>query len=158
MIRKEKKKKNLSDLSQEERDRGPPVRPVCGASESNNGPLSDLLSQIITQMGDEMDASIKTLYLSTEEICGNLERVNEMGGARKLTILSMDMVKMFPSLVVEEMARMVKEEYLQAEMEVLVDDTKLGLGLAILVSREELVSWDWGRSLARGRGRGADPF
>ena len=40
--------KDLSHLPKEEQDRGPPVRPVCGASESNNGPLSDLLSQIIT--------------------------------------------------------------------------------------------------------------
>ena len=142
----------------EEQDRGPPVRPVCGAFESNNGPLSDLLSQIITQLGDEMDTTIKTLCLSTEEMCGGLEKVNAMIGAKRLTVFSMDVVKLYPSLVAEEMARMVKEEYLQAKLEVLVDDTELGLGLAILVSREELVRLGLGEVTCRRKRRGGRPI
>ena len=33
--------KDISHLEPEEQVKGPPVRPVCGASDSNNGPLSD---------------------------------------------------------------------------------------------------------------------
>ena len=84
---------------------------MCGASDSNNGSLSDLLSQICMQLGDEMDESIGTLCISQEEMCGGMEKVNNMVGIKKLVVLSMDVSKMFPSLVASDVAEVVKEEY-----------------------------------------------
>ena len=134
--------------------RGPPVRPVCGASDSNNGALSDLLSQICMQLGDEMDESIGTLCISQEEMCGGMEKVNNMVGIKKLVVLSMDVSKMFPSLVASDVAKVVKEEYMRAQMEVEVDDNELSLALAILMSREELEDLGLGDVVAKRRRRG----
>ena len=130
--------KDISHLDEDDRLKGPPVRPVCGASESNNGPLSDLLSQICMQLGDEMDKSLHTLCLSQEEMCGGMEKVNNREGITKLVVFSMDVSKMFPSLIASDVAKLVKEEYLRANLEVEVDDKELGLMLAILLSREEV--------------------
>ena len=45
---------------------GPKLRPVCGAVESSNGPLSHMLSEILDHLGDRMDAEVGALCLSTE--------------------------------------------------------------------------------------------
>ena len=68
--------KDISHLDPEEQVKGPPVRPVCGASDSNNGPLSDLLSQICMQLGDEMDESIHPLCISHLKILKEREFQN----------------------------------------------------------------------------------
>ena len=130
--------KDLSHLGPDDQLKGPPVRPVCGASESNNGALSDLLSQICMRLGDEMDETIQTLCLSQEEMCHGIEKVNNRGGIEKLVFFSMDVCKMFPSLRAKDVASVVKEEYLRAQLEVEVDDAELALFLSIEVSREEL--------------------
>ena len=103
--------KDISHLDPEEQVKGPPVRPVCGASDSNNGPLSGLLSQICMQLGDEMDESIHTLCISQEEMCGGMEEVNSKRNVKKLVVFSMDVCKMFPSMVAADVARVVREEY-----------------------------------------------
>ena len=150
--------KDLSHLSSDEQKKGPPVRPVCGASESNNGPLSDLLSQICMRLGDEMDENVKTLCLSQEEMCHGLEMVNSRGGIRKLAFFSMDVCKMFPSLRASDVARIVKEEYLEAQLEVEVDDAELALFLAIEVDREELERRGLGQVTNKRKRRGGRPI
>jgi hypothetical protein len=150
--------KDLSHLPLEEQEKGPPVRPVCSASESNNGPLSDLLSQVITQLGDEMDQSIETLCLSTEEMAGGLEKVNNRTDINKLVVMSMDVMKMFPSLEAADVALLVKEEYLAAKLEVEVDDTELGLALAILLGREQLEQLGLGQVTCRRKRAGGRPI
>ena len=114
------------------------MRPVCGASDSNDGPLSDLLFQICMQLGDEMEESIHTLWISQEEMCGGMDEVNSKRGIKKLVVFSMDVCKMFPSMVAADVARVVREEYKSARLEVEVGDNELSLALAILVSREEV--------------------
>ena len=53
--------KDHKKLLEGREDQGHPVHPVCGATESMNGPLSDDLSKILTTLGDEMDERIDTL-------------------------------------------------------------------------------------------------
>ena len=85
---------------------GPKLRPVCGAVESSNGPLSHMLSEILTTLGDMMDKELGALCLSTEEMCGALEMYNRRAGeARKPVIFSMDVEGMFPALQHEAVAR-----------------------------------------------------
>ena len=55
-------------------------------------------------------------------------------GIKKLVVFSMDVCKMFPSMVAADVARVVREEYKSARLEVEVDDNELSLALAILVS------------------------
>ena len=78
-----------------------------------------------------MDESVRTLCLSQEEMCEGLEKVNNRRNIQKLVFFSMDVSKMFPSLRAADVAKIVKEEYLQAKLEVEVDDAELALFLAI---------------------------
>jgi len=146
--------KDISHLDQEDQVKGPPVRPVCGASDSNNGPLSDLLSQICMQLGDEMDESLHTLCLSQEEMCGGMEKVNSREEITKLVVFSMDVSKMFPSLIASDVAKVVREEYLRAQLEVEVDDKELSLMLAILISRDEVEDLGLGEVVCKRKRRG----
>ena len=150
--------KDQSHLWPEEQEAGPPVRPVCGSSESSNGPTSDLLSEVISQLGDIMDEDIKTLYLSIEEMCGGIEKVNKVEGIKKPVILSMDVVKMFPSLSATQVTRLVKEEYRSSNLKVEVDEKELGLGLAILLGREELVRLGLGEVTCRRKKKEGRPI
>ena len=146
--------KDISHLSPQEQEKGPPVRPVCGASESNNGPLSDLLSQICMQLGDEMDESLHTLCISQEEMCGGMEEVNKRQNIKKLVVFSMDVTKMFPSMVASDVARVVKEEFMAAKLEVETDNLELSLALAILMDRDEIETQGLGEVVGKRRRRG----
>ena len=123
---------------------GPKLRPVCGAVESSNGPLSHMLSEILTTLGDEMDKEIGALCLSTEEMCGALEIYNRRAAeSRRPVIFSMDVEGMYPALQHDAVAKTCREEFLNSNLVVEeVDVEALGLYLAILYQdrKEELVN------------------
>ena len=66
----------------------------------------------------------------------------------------MDVAKMFPSLRAADVAKIVKEEYLQAKLEVEVDEAELSLFLAIEMSREELEDLGLGEVVGKRKRRG----
>ena len=113
---------------------GPKLRPVCGAVESSNDPLSHMLSEILDHLGDGMDVEIGAMCLSTEEMCGALEVYNTRASTTScLVIFSMDMVAMFPNLQHEGVARTCREEFLRSDLIIKEVDTEaLGIHLAIL--------------------------
>ena len=49
------------------------MRPLCGASRSINGPLSNILSEIINKIADTLDKDIETECRSTEEMVAGIE-------------------------------------------------------------------------------------
>ena len=53
-------------------------------------------------------------------------------GIKKLVVFSMDVCKMFPSMVAADVARVARKKYKSPRLE--VDDNELSLALAILVS------------------------
>ena len=87
-------------------------------------------------------------------MCHGLEMVNSRRDIEKLAFFSMDVCKMFPSLRASDVARIVKEEYLMAQLEVEVDDNELALFLAIEVGREELEDLGLGEVTNRRKRRG----
>ena len=103
--------KDHKKLQEGREDQGHPVRPVCGATESMNGPLSDVLSGILTTLGDEMDETIDTLCLSTEGMCHALKTFNQkvsedhQNNIKEPVIFSMDVAAIIPSLDIAEVAR-----------------------------------------------------
>ena len=105
--------KDHKKLQEGREDQRHPVRPVCGATESMNGPLSVVLSEILTTLGDEMDETIDTLCLSTEEMYHALEAFNQKVSEdhqniiKEPVIFSMDVAAMFPSLDIAEVVRAV---------------------------------------------------
>ena len=88
----------------------PPQRQVCGAVESNNGPLSEILSEVINKLADEMDDRLQMLAYSTEEMAAAVEGVNIKAASEDLSSMvtfSMDVKALYPSLVTKEVARLV---------------------------------------------------
>ena len=118
----------------------PLMSPVCSALESNNGALSDILAEVCTTLGDEMDMDIKTLCLSTEEMIVGMEMVNtKKEEIHKLVVMSMDVEKMYPMMKASKVAQVVADEYRKSSFKVEVDPRALSLYLAIMIGREELV-------------------
>ena len=78
------------------------MRPVCGATESANGALSELLTEILTVVGDKADKDGFNC-LSNEELMAALTEVNQKNMLEPV-ILSMDVVSMFPNLNVDRVA------------------------------------------------------
>ena len=76
-----------------------------------------------------------------------MEKVNIREGINKLVVFSMDVSKMFPSLIASDVAKVVEVE---------VDDTELGLMLAILVSREEVEGAGLGEGVQEEEERSSD--
>jgi hypothetical protein len=58
-------------------DKGPPLRPLCGANKSLNAPLGCLVSKILKCVGDELSNKSQTEILSTEELCRFAEDVSK---------------------------------------------------------------------------------
>ena len=121
-------------------EKGPPTRPVCGASESVNGPLSHILSEILNIMADELDKEIGTECRSTEEMISRIEAVNGRECSEQRVLWSSDVKALYPSFRVKEVAETVFELYNQSEISINIDDEELGLYLALVVDREKLMS------------------
>ena len=83
-----------------------------------------------------------------------MDEVNSKRGIKKLVVFSMDMCKMFPSMVAAAVARVVREEYKSARLEVEVDDNEISLALAILVSREEVEGLGLGEVVGKKKRKG----
>ena len=61
---------------------------------------------------------------------------------------------MFPSMVAADVAKVVREEYKSARLEVELDDIKISLALAILVSREEVEGLGLGEVVGKKKRKG----
>ena len=105
------------------------MRPVCGATESANGALSELLTEILTVVGDKADEDGFNC-LSNEELMAALTEVNQKNMLEPV-ILSMDVVSMFPNLNVDRVAEVAATEFLESDLKVEVDRKELGLYLVL---------------------------
>ena len=109
---------------------GPPLRPVCGATESANGALSELLTEILSAIGDRADKEGFNC-LSNEELLAALTQVNQKD-MKDPVVFSMDVKSMFPSLQIEEVADICATEFLHSDLEVELVKDELCLYLAIM--------------------------
>ena len=119
-------------------DTGPPLRPICGATEAPNGQLSYLLSEIVTVIGAKMDEEIGTVCLSTEEMLCEMDAVNSRSDIQDLVLCSTDVEQMYPRLDIDDCAEIIANEFLQSELEVETDSEELGLYLAIIKDKKTL--------------------
>ena len=71
-------------------------------------------------------------------MCAGIDKVNRMRDLiNKLVVISMDVEKLYPSLVAAEVTKVVREEFLAAKIEVEVDNIELRLHLAVTMKRED---------------------
>ena len=124
--------------AQDERE-GPPVRPVCGASEAPNSRLSHFLSLVINDYCNV--AKIDTECRSSEEMKAAFEKFNggEEDAREGSKIISMDVKALYPSMEWDEIGRAVRELIENSEKDVEgVDWHELGKYLAVNMTAGEI--------------------
>ena len=127
------------------------TRPVCKAQvqQSPNGPLADLLCEVINPFVEEADKANRTEVRCTEELSSRLKRVNEKiktGGLSqgpyqkdgKLIVGSKDVKSFYPEMDVEEAAKEVRLEIEESDLEIEVDTVGVALFLACSMSQKEV--------------------
>ena len=153
--------KDHKDLVQSEWGDIPPQRPVCGAQESANGPLSDLLSDIIDALATEMDNEVNVECHSTEELLSEICDVNDIQHREEENpvIFSMDVKQLYPSLDATHVSALVREAFMSTRLDINVDPRELSLYLSVTRNRTELINLGLGavthtRRNTRGRAPG----
>ena len=125
--------------SHDNKEIGPPVRPVCGASESPNSRLSNFLSRIINDFADKI--GIETECRSSEEMKAAFEQYNsgDENIREKCQVISMDVKALYPSMEVEEVVKAVREMVESSEDQPDdVDWWEVGKYLAVNMTKEEV--------------------
>ena len=111
----------------------------CSACLGPNESLSDLLSEIIDILADEIDRSAE--ICATEELSFHLEAANKMLvelDEQPITIGSLDVVSMFPNLKACFVSKMIMQAMLTSNLEFQgFDYQRIGIYLALVVSKTE---------------------
>ena len=124
----------------EDRVKGPPVRPVCGASEAPNSRFSNFLSRIINDYADSTE--IKTECKSSEEMRAAFEEFNstDQENRKRCKIISMDVKALFPSMNWDEIVQAVRDMIENSEKQIeKVDWKEVGKYLAVSLTQEEII-------------------
>ena len=118
---------------------GPPVRPVCGASDSPNSRLSNFLSRVINDFAGKI--GIETECRSSEEMKAAFEQYNneDEDVRKRCQVISMDVKALYPSMEVEEVVKAVREMVESSEDQPDdVDWWEVGKYLAVTMTKEEI--------------------
>ena len=127
------------------------TRPVCKAQvkQAPNGPLADLVCEVLGPFAEEADKMRRTEVKSTEELSSELVAMNkrikedglrrgEFQGVGKLIIGSKDVKAHYPEMDVDVAAEEAKIEIEESELEVEVDPVELALFLACSMTQDEI--------------------
>jgi hypothetical protein len=128
------------------------VRPVCGAQESPNGQLSNVLSDVLNAL-TKFEDKHNTECRSSEEMRAGIKEVNaerpeggpedgasppwRLDGER--VIGSTDFKAYYPSIPVGRTAKIVAKMAEDSELNIKTDNTEMALYLASTMKREEIV-------------------
>ena len=119
----------------EDKETGPPVRPVCGGNAAYNSKFSHLISSILKHVWKDCDTACE----NTEEILAEVRDLNKRGIEGDVVIGSLDVKALYPSLDIEFTAEIVAKEFRESAFEVEGVDTKeLGLYLPLNKTEEQL--------------------
>jgi hypothetical protein len=121
---------------------GPPRRPVVGASEGPSYRVSNLISRILYEVADKMEGSAESN--STEDMLGSMVDTNEILKEKdikvtEVTIGSLDVKALYPSLKAKESAQIAKEEIENSIVKIEVNETELTKYLPICMTRADIV-------------------
>ena len=121
-------------------EKGPPVRPVCGANQAPNSRLSGFLSRIVNDYADK--ENIGTECRSGEEMKAAFEKYNETDGDVKTqcAIISMDVRALYPSMEWHEIGLAVRDMIENSEHEIEnVDWVEVGKYLAVTMEEDQII-------------------
>ena len=141
-----------------------PVRPLCRSAESPNGPLSELTSDVMNIVANELNSRQLTEVKSTEEMCSILDSINDRvqpdfscleacgvieqnllsshnlsqhpDHLPELVIGSMDVKALYPSLDIDHSSQII--EKLISESQVNFDCDVLDMALHIAATNTQL--------------------
>ena len=116
---------------------GPPIRPLCGASEAPNSRFSHFLSKMIYDYVDSIENLSECK--SSEEMRAALEGFNKYSQEirEKCVLLSMDVKAHYPSMEWEDIEIAVKEVIEKSGLVIdNVDWREIGKYIAVMVSQE----------------------
>ena len=122
-----------------DKEKGPPVRPVCGAKESPNSRLSNFLSRIVNDYADSVN--IETECRSSEQMKAEFEEYNKLERSikKECCIVSMDVKALYPSMEWNEIEKSVREMVENSERDIEnVNWIEVGKYLAVIMSEEEI--------------------
>ena len=127
------------------------TRPVCRCKvqQAPNGPLADLVCEVLNPFVEEADKDRKTEVKSTEELCAEMKVANERiaaTGVRRgpfqlagnLIVGSKDVSAHYPNIDIEVAAEEVKLEVEESDIEVKMDVSEVALYLACSMTQEEI--------------------
>ena len=119
----------------EDKEIGPPVRPVCGGSAAYNNKFSHLISSLLKHVWKDCDTACE----NTEEILAEIRDHNQHGIEGDAVIGSLDVKALYPNLDVGFTAEIVAKEFRESQFEVEgIDYKELGLYLAMNKTEQEL--------------------
>ena len=132
-------RKDHKQVPIEEEKLGPPTRPVCGATKSPNGALSNILSEVLERLSDCEDMKIGTECRSTEEMIAEFNRINgDVNEEGEKVIFSTDVKALYPSLKANYVADVISKMYEESDLRVRVDNDELSLYLALVAEAQEI--------------------
>ena len=91
-------------------------RPICGATCSHNEQLSHMLSIIINAIADHYDTGTETD--SSEDMIASINQFNCTNTNTSMTVITMDVKALYPSLDVIEVNKTVEEIHMQSKLEI----------------------------------------
>ena len=126
----------------EDEERGPPVRPVCGAKAAYNSKLSYLISSLLKHLWKDHEHACE----NTEDMLAAIRDLNQQHIEGDIIIGSLDVKALYPSLDIEFTAEVVSKAFFESDFEVEgVNHKELSLYLAINKTEKELESLDLAR-------------
>ena len=147
------------DHKDKEENGDPKTRPVCGAKRSVNGRVGNLLSEVLRAVieGEETDECI-----STEEMLHHMEVAAEEIAALtgvKITVASEDAEALYPSLDIEQSAKICAERVSRSEVDFMGIDYDWAVRyIAMNLTKEEVALSKIGHLLpVRKHKKGARP-
>ena len=109
------------------------------------------MAEILQALALELDKEEKVICLSTEELLYEINEINKLNnendddnnnddeGDDKLVIFSQDFDRMYTSLHIPTVCQIAADEYYNSNLEIDVDVIELGLYLAIVCDRQQLI-------------------
>ena len=140
----------------EDRNKGPPVRPLCDVSDSYGHRLSYFISNILKEVSDDEP----TVCDSTEDMLAAVKETNDSGKMNSNVVIgSLDVKALYPSLDLDFTIDVVSEEFYQSKVNMEgIDYEELGLYLSLNRDEEYLRSKGLLKYCPRRRSnRGAPP-
>jgi uncharacterized protein YktA (UPF0223 family) len=119
---------------------GPKTRPLCGATDCLTRRTSFLLSKLLVEIIPPKETQCK----STQELLQDIEQLNKETVDKDWIVCSLDVEALYPSLDIQECAKVIEDELIRTEFEVEgLKWTEIALYLKFHLTNTEIGNMGW---------------